>query len=345
MFRSLKPTVFLEIFLHLLFWAFITLMPIFSGPFGPHGFFSPWHLVLINTLLAVQFYLNAFLLIPVFINQKKQLWLYFLLMLGVFIILDMVIVHTRPPMPFLPEFKRAGFPSKRPFMANFNLLPLAAITAAAFVYRYLADRYRKISDEHDITNAALVSELAFLRSQISPHFIFNVINSAVALSRLNPAAVEPTLIQISQLLRHVLYLSDQEKITMRQKADYLTSYVHLQKLRFGEQIRVAFNMHIAEPEKTLEPMLLVPFVENAFKHSSGNAGDAEIRINLVSDEKKLDLSVYNTYDPNVQRQDEHHGIGLHNVQRRLALLYPDKHQLCISQFENTYQVILQIQFK
>jgi len=132
---------------------------------------------------------------------------------------------------------------------------------------------------------------------------------------------------------------------MRQKADYLTSYVHLQKLRFGEQIRVAFNMHISEPEKTLEPMLLVPFVENAFKHSSGKAGDAEIRINLVSDEKKLDLSVYNTYDPNVQRQDEHHGIGLHNVQRRLALLYPDKHQLCISQFENTYQVILQIQFK
>jgi len=123
MFRTLKPTVFLEIFLHLLFWAFITLMPIFSGPFGPHGFFSPWHLVLINTLLAVQFYLNAFLLIPVFINQKKQLWLYFLLMLGVFIVLDMVIVHTRPPMPFLPEFKRAGFPSKRPFMANFNLLP------------------------------------------------------------------------------------------------------------------------------------------------------------------------------------------------------------------------------
>jgi two-component system LytT family sensor kinase len=345
MFRSLKPTILLEIFLHLLFWAFITFMPILSGPFGPRGFFSPWHLVLINTLLAIQFYLNAFVLIPVFINKKKQLLLYFALMLSCFVVLNLVIIYTRPPMPFFPVFKRAGFPPKMPFMANFNLLQLAAITAAAFVYRYLADRFRKINNEHDITNAALVSELAFLRSQISPHFIFNAINSAVALARLNPAAVEPTLIQISQLLRHVLYLSDQEKITMRQKADYLSSYIHLQKLRFGEQIKVTFNIHIAAPEKTLEPMLLISFVENAFKHSCGNTGNAEIRINLVSDEKKLDLSVYNTYDPDFPRQDEHHGIGLHNVKRRLALLYPNIHQLCISQFENTYQVILQIQFK
>jgi two-component system LytT family sensor kinase len=345
MLRSLKPTVFLEIFLHLLFWAFITLMPIFSGPFGPRGFFSPWHLVLINTLLAIQFYLNAFVLIPIFINKKKQLHLYFVLMLGCFIVLNLVIIHTRPPMPFFPGFKRAGFTPKIPFMVNFNLLSLAAITAAAFVYRYLAERFRKIHDEHDLTNASLVSELAFLRSQTSPHFIFNVINSAVALARLNPAAVEPTLIQISQLLRHVLYLSDQEKITMHQKADYLSSYVHLQKLRFGDQIKVAFHIHIAAPEKTLEPMLLIPFVENAFKHSCRHTGNSEIRINLVSDEKKLDLSVYNTYDPHAPRQDEHHGIGLHNVKRRLALLYPNTHQLYISQFENTYQVILQIQFK
>jgi hypothetical protein len=345
MLRILKPTVLLEIFLHLLFWAFITFMPFLTGPFGARGFFSPWHLALVNALLAVQFYLNAFILIPIFINQKKQLWLYFVLMLSCFIVLNIIIVHTRPAMPFPPGFLHNRFHPRPPFTANFNLLPLAAITAAAFVYRYLADRFRKINTEHDIANAALVSELAFLRSQISPHFIFNVINSTVALARLNPADVEPTLIQISQLLRYILYISDEETITMRQKSDYLSSYINLQKLRFGDQIRVIFNMHIINPEKKLEPMLLVPFVENAFKHSSGITDDAEIRINLASDDEKLDLSVYNTYNPDEPQHDEHHGIGLHNVKRRLALLYPHKHQLVISQFENTYQVILQIQFK
>jgi LytS/YehU family sensor histidine kinase len=234
---------------------------------------------------------------------------------------------------------------KPPFIGGFNLLPLLAVTAASFAYRYLSDNFRQMNARRDISHAALVSELAFLRSQISPHFIFNVINSAVALSRINPPAVEPTLIQLSQLLRYMLYISDEEKVTMGQKANYLNSYIQLQQLRFGEQVQVDVKMNITSPEKTIEPMLLVPFVENAFKHGAVNTARPVIAISLKADHKMLDFTVSNTYDPEAIQKDEHHGIGLSNVKRRLDLLYPGKHSLIIGQASNNYQVNLQIQFK
>ncbi|MGZ3871295.1 MAG: sensor histidine kinase [Mucilaginibacter sp.] len=347
MFKRLKPAVIIEVALHLLFWAFITLLPILSRPsdMNFHVWLTPWHLVLINVLLAVQFYVNAFFLIPVILNKKKQVGLYFTLLLVLFIALDLLIAHTRPAMPFPPNMAPFDRMHRPPFMANFNLLPLTAITAAGFAYRYLSDQFRVISTKRDITNAALVSELAFLRSQISPHFIFNVINSVVALSRLKPAAVEPTLIQLSQLLRYMLYITDEEKVTMKQKVEYLASYIQLQQLRFGDQVKVNFDFDITEPEKTIEPMLLVPFVENAFKHGTGLINEPVITIRLKTSPKALDFNVVNTYNPQEQVNEAGHGIGLNNVIRRLQLLYPGKHSLVIDRSGNSYNVKLQIQFK
>ena len=347
MLKRLKPAILLEVLLHLLFWAFITFLPFLSRPPVPnlHGFFSPWHLALINLFLATQFYLNAFFLIPVFLNKRKQPWLYFSLLALSFVLLDILIAQSNRHLFVPPQLAQFRHSPKPPFIARFDLLPLIAITAASFDYRYLADQFKQINNQHNIANATLASELAFLRSQISPHFIFNVINSIVALSRLNPSTVEPTLIQLSQLLRYMLYISDEEKVSMRQKADYLTSYIQLQKLRFGDQVKVYFNMNITSPDKTLEPMLLIPFVENAFKHGTADIPDPLINIKLQADHRQLDFHVSNTFDPSGYHNDEHHGIGLNNVKRRLALLYPGKHCLHIDQSANNYQVTLQIQFK
>ena len=348
MLKRLKPAVVIEVLIHLLFWAFITLIPYLSGPFGglSHRFwFSPWHLVVNNAFLAVQFYLNAFFLIPVVLNKHKKILLYFILLLVAFITIDFIIVQIQPEMPFHRFQKEIGLPPKPPFFLRFNLLPLIAITAAGFAYRYLADQFRTISKEREIVNEALVSELAFLRSQISPHFIFNVINSVVALSRLNPALVEPTLIQLSKLLRYMLYVSDEEKVTLISKADYLNSYIELQKLRFQDQVKVDVHFDIGEPEKTIEPMLLIPFVENAFKHGIGDVTDPVIDIRLKSDGKILAFSVQNAFNPIEPNKDEAHGIGLPNVKRRLELLYPGKHSLAIHKKGNIYNVNLQIQLK
>jgi two-component system LytT family sensor kinase len=347
MLKHLKPAILLEILLHLLFWVSITFLPILSGPSDPafRGLFSPWHLILINLLLAVQFYFNAFFLIPVFLNKKKHLLLYFTLLLLSFVIVGLLIVQTHQATMLSQRMVPFGPPHRPPFFLKFNLPSLTAITAAGFVYRYLADQSREINTRREITNAALVSELAFLRSQISPHFIFNVINGVVALSRLNPPAVEPTLIQLSQLLRYMLYITDEEKVTMKQKADYLSNYIELQKLRFGEQVKVNFTIDITAPEKTIEPMLLIPFVENAFKYGIGDVIDPVIDIALKEGDKKLIFIVKNPYNPDEITKTGDHGIGLANVKRRLELLYPGKHSLLISQSDNNYTVNLQLQLK
>jgi two-component system LytT family sensor kinase len=347
MFKRLKPAIIIEISIHLLFWTFITFIPMVSRPYSNMQrplFFTPWHFVLINTLLAVQFYVNAFLLIPVVLNKNRNIGLYFTLLALLFVAIDIIMVYTHPHMPFLQQGANMP-PQPPPFGAGFTLLPLAAITAASFAYRYLADQFRAINNKRDITNAALVSELAFLRSQISPHFIFNVINSVVALSRLNSAAVEPTLIQLSKLLRYMLYITDEEKVSLMQKEDYLRSYIELQGLRFQNLVKVNFNFEVSRPEKTIEPMLLIPFVENAFKYGTGDVADPVIDVSLKSDDKTLAFSVKNTYNLKGGNDTENQGIGLSNVKRRLELLYPDRHRLLINQTENIYEVNLQIQLK
>jgi len=343
-FRRIKIVPLVEVLLHILFWTFITLLPILTRPpaSGFRMLLSPWHLVFINSLFAAHFYLNTFLLIPEFLNKHNRPFLYCLLLALSLIAIDFCIVHAQPPMGMFNHLHRFGPP---PLMAHFNLLPMAAITAASFAYRYLADRARLINNKRDIANSALVSELAFLRSQISPHFIFNVINGVVALSRLNPPAVEPTLMQLSQLLRYMLYITDEEKVTMGQKSDYMGSYIDLQKMRFDDQIIVDFIFDITHPEKTIEPMLLVPFLENAFKYAGSNDSTPFIKGYLKADHRMVSFSVSNNYDPAHTHTDEHHGIGLNNVKRRLDLLYPGKHSLEIKQDQNNYTVNLQIQFK
>ena len=341
MLKGLKPAVIFEIAMHLLFWAFITLVPILSRPF-PDSLhqFQPWNFIWINLSMAVQFYINAFLLIPVVLNKNRNIILYFVLLLCTFTGIALIMGIVSHPMP---PFAIAHRPP--PLIIGFNIFPLLAFTAAGFAYRYLADRFKMINNQRDIANATLMSELAFLRSQISPHFIFNVINSVVALSRLNPPAVEDTLIQLSKLMRHMLYITDKEKVTMKQKEEYLRSYIQLQTLRYQSLVRVSACFEISSPEKTIEPMLLIPFVENAFKHGTGNVIDPSIDITLKSDNKILAFNVQNIYNPDNKYEVANHGIGLNNVKRRLELLYPGRHKLQIDQTENTYKVNLQIHLK
>lgn len=307
----------------------------------PQHFFSPVHIIVFNLVLAAEFYLNAFLLIPRVL--KKNAWLYFVSLLASFVVFNVILLYNRPHFP-IQELK--GVAGRMPYHGpSFILFPLLSITAGSFAYHYLADQFKAMNKKKDITNASLLSELAFLRSQISPHFIFNVINSAVALSRLNPKAVEPTLIQLSKLLRYMLYVTDAEMVTIQKKEDYLRSYIELQQLRFGEQVKIYFKSEIKAPEKTIEPMLLIPFVENAFKHGTGDIENPDIAVTLFADEQNLRFTVQNTYNAGEQQKDNDSGIGLTNVKRRLELLYPDKHNLYINKNEQTYIVMLQLELK
>ena len=169
-------------------------------------------------------------------------------------------------------------------------------------------------------------------------------NNMVALARKKSDLLEPSLIKLSALLRYMLYETD-KKVPLQKEIEYLQSYIDLQRQRFGNKVQIKTCLREAHQDYEIEPMLLIPFVENAFKHGAGNIEDAAIEINLNTERDMLSFSVQNKFsDYSGEIKDKSPGIGLANVQRRLSLLYGNKHKLGITKKENWFIVSLQISF-
>ena len=174
-------------------------------------------------------------------------------------------------------------------------------------------------------------ELKFLRSQISPHFLFNILTNLASLARKKSDHLEESLLMLSGLMRYMLYDAE-KKISLKQEVEYLESFITLQQLRFGRDVRIVFSIALSNEQTSysIEPMLLIPFVENAFKHGTGYMDQPAIDINLMVKERELIFQVKNKFDRETDAsKDESSGIGLNNVRSRLALLYPETHSLTI----------------
>jgi two-component system, LytTR family, sensor kinase len=286
-------------------------------------------------LLICIFYLNFWVLVPIVLNRygarlyALSLLIVWLIFLGCAIVIKTVFIKDTSPVPYIV-----------------SIFPFMLILALSLSIRLLIDKSELVQAQKERENETLKSELSFLRSQISPHFLFNVMNNVVALSRVQPEKVEPTLIQLSQLMRYMLYSSDEKKVTIANEIAYLENYIDLQKLRFGDSVTVIFNKNIENTEGgQIEPMLLIPFVENAFKHGVGFVDNPKIEIGLSFKNKILIFNVLNYFDPlSMETKDSDSGIGLKNVSRRLELLYGKHQELKISDSEGVFKIDLNIQF-
>jgi sensor histidine kinase YesM len=189
----------------------------------------------------------------------------------------------------------------------------------------------------------LKTELSFLRSQISPHFVLNVLNNVVALVRLKSDYLEPTIMKLSSLMKYMLYETNEEKVLLKSEAEYLQSYIDLQQQRFGEKVKVNTHIQLDSEWYEIEPMLLIPFVENAFKHGVGLIEKPQIDISLQTINNMLTFSVHNKFNNSVvEMKDKTSGIGLANVKRRLELLYGSGHLLSVKQKDDWFIVFLTI---
>lgn len=197
------------------------------------------------------------------------------------------------------------------------------------------EQMRKIEIEN------LNTELEYLRAQINPHFLFNSINTIYFQIDKQNQTARDTLEKFSEMLRYQLYECNGLYIGIEKEIQYLRNYIELQQLRFGERYTVQFSVGDNMSGFSIPPLLLIPFVENAFKHVSHFTDRInEIKIDLSRQNDQLTFCSFNTKEPEGEKKDG--GIGLKNVARRLELLYNKQHTLKIEQDSNSYTITLQI---
>jgi two-component system, LytTR family, sensor kinase len=189
----------------------------------------------------------------------------------------------------------------------------------------------------------LNAELKFLKSQINPHFLFNCLNTIYSLAHKHSAQTEDAIVKLSTIMRYMIYESNEDKVQLFQELQYLEDYIDIQRLRMPEDIVVDYAVQGNPAGLKIEPMLLVPFVENAFKHGISYAEPSFIAIAVAIEKNQVRLVVENSIFP--QRVAEKGGIGLQNVRKRLDLLYTDHHELEITEAENQFIVDLKIVLK
>lgn len=275
--------------------------------------------VVTTTLLAIFFYINIYLLIPRILNRRG--WLFYLTIVALALMLYLAagyLLRSNFSPPAMARFNPPFFMGVSNFLVIFGL---------SFALRITEDRTRLEGLLKEQENERLKSELSFLRSQVSPHFMFNVLNSLASLARKKSDQVESAIIQLSQLMRYSLYQLD-AKVSLEQEAEYLNNYIELQRLRFGAFVNMHFQVNIEKRDLKIEPMLLVSFVENAFKHGVGMIENPVIIIILEASAYQISFTVRNKFNHlNNEVKDSSSGIGLQNVRRRLDLLYRNMYTL------------------
>lgn len=191
------------------------------------------------------------------------------------------------------------------------------------------------------------SELKALKSQINPHFLFNSLNSIYSLARKESKEVPGKIVQLSDLMRHILYDSDMDFIPLEKEVEMVKNYIGLQNLRTSENNGIRFELIGEMKGKKIAPLIFLPFVENSFKHGlKGGNKNAFVHIKLEVTNSVLYFEIENSLGKAAEpREEKYKGIGIANIKKQLALIYPDSHKLKISQNEKTFKVLLQVQLR
>ena len=338
MVKSYSRSYFAILF-HLILWiTWISLPIINAGDNERHRLYMTWLIPITLTHIPL-FLINSEWLIPSIFRRKgiPTYLLSLILLVTLFSSLQYFLKDWIIPDEL---FRRHQSPS-----IFWTVMPALFATALSTGYGLIIYLLNQEKAKQEEQKERLQSELSFLRSQISPHFIFNVLNSIVYLIRSKSEMAETVTIKLSELMRYMLYSSNEEQVHLEEELKYLRNYIDLQKIRFEEDVDIQFSIFGQVNNQHLEPMLLIPFVENAFKHGVGMIKEPIIDIQVIIREKSFQFLVKNKISPEKpENKAQSSGIGLRNVKRRLELLYPDSHRLLIDNSGEWFSVEMSLFF-
>ncbi len=224
----------------------------------------------------------------------------------------------------------------RRFFTPFFFIPLAVFV------RFTVDWFRNYKRQMELESQNLQSELALLRNQINPHFLFNTLNNIDSMVYKVAPQASDAIVKLSELMRYMLYDANADVVRLSQEIQHLCSFIDLQKMRLKNH-DVHLSVNVETDQLKVAPMLFIPFVENAFKHGHWSEDTFSVQVNLSGSAEELVFKTTNQYDPaKVDHKDKAGGIGLSNVRRRLELLYPDRHSLEITRENGQFVVELRL---
>lgn len=232
------------------------------------------------------------------------------------------------------------------FIAMSTLLTLGISTTVASFTRWQRDALLR----QELEKEKVKSELSFLKAQINPHFFFNTLNNIYSLSFIDVPGSQDALLKLSRMMRYLLYETQNDTTLLSKEVSFVRDYIQLMKLRMQESTQIIFHEPENYTDVAIAPMILLPYIENAFKHGISATGDNWISIDILFDNNTLHLMVRNKIYRNNNSEknfQESSGIGLQNTSRRLALLYPGKFNLDIKEEEpdSIYSVQLKLELK
>lgn len=293
--------------------------------------------------IAGNYYFNTLYAVPQLLNKKKYLLFGLALIGGVVAGAFLRVPVSMLVNKYLFNVSLVKFNSISVFFDSFvNILFWVVLILTV---KMIADRIKSQRYIEQIEMEKAANELNFLRAQFNPHFLFNSINSIYAHIDKSNKNARDMLLVFSEMLRYQLYECNVEQIALERELNYIRNYISLQKSRVDERIQVYFCANGINGNMNVAPLLLITFIENAFKYVGFNEGkENSIEIKLVDQDDSLVFSCYNTKDSYMSAAAANaSGLGIANAKRRLELLYPGRHRLDITNGENDYSVTLTLQ--
>lgn len=305
--------------------------------------------LVINNILGLPVIVLFYRLYLPYTVGKKHYW-WFILLFPVYLLLyelnGRLASVLEINMPFIIKGYRDNLASVNPGnffdgyfhqSIGYTCLVLSAATSI-YVIKLL---FRNQHNLNTVETEKLRLELDHLKQQVQPHFFFNTLNNMYALSVQGSPRTSEMIADLSGIMRYVLYNSQQEKVQLQQEVNFIKSYIHLENVRHEDPNAIELSIQGDIERIEIEPLLFLPLIENAFKHSlQKSLDDKWVKLVLVIDEDEL---IFQTANPIAEANDmlnTEGGIGLKNVQKRLELLYPNKHQLLVHQENNTFTATL-----
>lgn len=282
------------------------------------------------------FYVNFLLILPTFLDRKKYLWCGLAILI---VVLAFAFLKCGLAYYFYDVILTRVNGEHKEYINFWEYFLITALVSCFFIFlstilKFIIDWFRNEQIRSNLENEKLISELAFLKSQINPHFLFNSLNNIYSLAYQKSDKTPEAVLKLSEIMRYMLYESNENLVKLDDEIRYVENYIELQKLRFKDKVYITFEIDGDTHDKKITPLVLISFVENAFKHGIATDKDNPLTIVLNVTVDKLFFQVINK--KSTQNKDQTGGIGLQNVQRRLDLLYKGQYRLHIEDNEAIY---------